>query len=232
MLDPRIVARAQRSALAVAMMTEPADPGYAGPLAVAARQVMAAQRREGTLICDAIAAVFEASDRYEVLRSVHVPMDKAVRTVAAADFAGTPTRMRRCRNGRGIRVDLVVLDTWTGTVFFLEIKRGTTGIGADHRARLQDNWRALDLIGQDVAEYHFNRHVRTVRTLVASVYGNTGAGAGRTVTRDSMDAFFELPISERVEAHLRFFRFLIDHHIPGLTGYTRHSTGARPLMVA
>ena len=232
MLDPRITTRAQRSALAVARITEPADPGYRGRLAVAARQVMAAQRREGTLICDAIAAAFAASDRYLVLRNVHVRIDRAVRTVAAAGFTGTPTQMRRCRPGRGMRVDIVVLDTWTGEVVFLEVKRGMTAIGSDHGARLEDNWAALDLIGKDVAEHKFGRPVSTTRILVASYYGNTGFGEDRTLTRDTMDAYFDLPISGSVDIHLRYFRFLVDRHVPGLTGYNDADRDASPRRAA
>jgi hypothetical protein len=232
MLDPRITARAKRSALAIASITEPADPGYRGWLAVAARQVMAAQRREGTLICDAIASPFAASERYLVLRNVHVPIDRAVRTVAAAGFTDAPSRMRRCRHGRGIRLDLVVFDTWTGAVVFLEVKRGVTAIGSDHRARLRDNWAALELIGKDVAEHHFARAVTTTRILVASYYGNTGFGAERTLTRDNLDAYFDVPISESVDVHLSYFRFLVDRYVPGLTGYTGDAGDARSAMAA
>lgn len=232
MLDPRITARAQRSALAVAGSTEAADPGYKGWLAVAARQVMAAQRREGTLICDAVAAAFAASDRYLVLRNVHVPIDRAVRTVAAAGFIGTPTQLRRCRQGRGLRVDIVVLDTWTGEVVFLEVKRGVTAIGSDHRARLEDNWAALELIGKDVAEYQFGRPVSTTRILVASYYGNTGFADDRTLTRDTINAYFDLPISGSVDIHLRYFRFLVDRHVPGLTGYNADDRDASPRRAA
>ena len=232
MLDPRITARAERSALAVAQITEPADPGYAGPLAVAARQVMSAQRREGTLIGDAIEAVFAASTRYVVLRNVHVPISQAVRTVAAAGFTEPRTEMRRCQGGRGIRVDLIVLDTWTRVVHLLELKRGVTAIGADHRARLEDNWRALELIARDVATHRFQQPVRSARMLVVSYYGNTGAVAHQTVTRDTLDGFFGLPLSESVDAHLDYFRHVIDTHIPGLTGYTGREGGSSLAMVA
>lgn len=232
MLDPKITARAKHSAAAVAGITEPADPGYRGPLAVAARQVMAAQRREGTLICDAIAAAFAASNRYLVLRNVHVPIGRAVRTMAAAGFTGPATEMRRCREGRGIRVDILVFDTWRCEVVFLEVKRGVTAIGGDHRARLEQNWAALDLIGKDVAEHHFARPVQTTRVLVASYYGNTGFSSARTLTRESLDAHFDLPISESVDVHLRYFRFLLDRQVPGLTGYTAAGGDASPAIAA
>ena len=228
MLDPRITTRADRSALAVARITKPVDPGYHGALAVIGHQIMSAQRREGTLLCDAIQAVFQYSARYIVLRNVHIAISHAVRTVAAARFAEPRTEMRRCPAGRGIRVDLVVLDTWTNVVYFLELKRGVKGIGADHRARLEDNWRALELIARDVAAHLFQRTVTDVITCVISYYGNTNFRENQTLTRDTLDAFFDLPIRETVDAHLAYFRFRLDTHVPGLTGYTGGAGFATP----
>ena len=228
MLDTRITMRADRSALAVARITKPVDPGYRSDFAVIGHQIMSAQRREGTLLCDAIQAAFQYSARYIVVRNVHIPISHAVRTVAAAGFAEPRTEMRRCPGGRGMRVDLVVLDTWTDFSYFLELKRGVNGIGADHRARLEDNWRALELIARDVAAHLFQRPVTEVITYVISYYGKTNFRGNQTLTRDTLDAFFDLPIRESVDAHLDYFRFRLDTHVPGLTGYTGDAGFATP----
>lgn len=226
MLDPELACRAERAARGIAALTEPADPGYAGPLALAGRRIMSAQRREGTMLSAILAAAFNASERYWVLPGVHVPISGAARMLAAAPFDAWPQEMDRTPAGPGVRVDLLVFDTTTGCAYFIELKRGVQPIGADHRRQLACSLRALELVGRATAEHHLGCRVRAIRPLVLSYYGATGTPWHRTLTGGDMDRFFELDLSAWVESHLRFFRFQVERPVPGLTGYTPNALGA------
>lgn len=226
MLEPDLAARAQRGAHRVSQLTEPTDPGYCGSEALTGRRLMSAQRREGGLISAALATAMAASDRYEVAQNVHVPISATVRIVAAANADDTPAEMR-CSPGRGIRVDVMVLDTVTGIVYPLEVKRGVEQIGADHRRQIMSNLAALRIVGRDVAQQRFGRHVGAVRPFVISYYGATGIDAALTLTAADIDGFFGVDLTPVIDAHLDHFRYQLEALIPGITGYTAADRRAR-----
>lgn len=227
MLEPDLAARAQRGAHRVSQLTEPTDPGYRGSDALTGRRLMSAQRREGSLISAALATAMAASDRYEVAQNVHVPVSATVRIVAAASADDTTPAEMRCSPGRGIRVDVMVLDTVTDIVYPLEVKRGVEHIGADHRRQIMSNLAALRIVGRDVAQQRFGRRVGAVRPFVISYYGATGIDAALTLTAADIDGFFGVDLTPVIDAHLDHFRYQLEALIPGITGYTAASRRAR-----
>ena len=113
-----------------------------------------------------------------------------------------------------------MFDVRTGSLEFVECKRGRHQIGADHqRARLKDD-AVLELVGRSYARKKFRQIAGDCRCLTVSYYGNTGLPENRTVRASELDEHYGWPVRRRVEEHLNYFRTRLDQAIPGVTGAT------------
>ncbi len=197
--------RAARGAMAGALAGEfPEDPVIGADLSRALSVLGSTVKRHGGLIELGIAGALIASDRYVVLTNVTLPVTKAAGQLLDAknsDQALAKIKLSADSEAEGIvNVDLVVVDPdakWAGAY---EIKRGN---GATEHGKRRPIMRKLAAARLVLASYVRQAGYGTMENVTSGVidyYGASGFDKNLTLSREHLDAHFDVPVVATVEA--------------------------------
>jgi len=197
--------RAARGAMAGALAGEfPEDPVIGPDLSRALSVLGSTVKRHGGLIELGIAGALIASDRYVVLTNVTLPVTKAAAQLLDAknsDQALAKIKLSADSEAEGIvNVDLVVVDPdakWAGAY---EIKRGN---GATEHGKRRPIMRKLAAARLVLASYVRQAGYGTMENVTSGVidyYGASGFDKNLALSREHLDAHFDVPVVATVEA--------------------------------
>lgn len=161
----------------------------------------------GYLIEEGIAHGFVAlGDRFDVLTQVSVPVPKEALSLVEANKLDKLEKINfPLADGRGKRVsiDILVFDHETGDLHVVSVKRGG---GAQGGQAARDARKDLSAAGLMLKNLMLSKGypVLNVKKVLVDWYGRSGIIARKTVTRETIDDHFGIPIAETVEAMSRY----------------------------
>ncbi|MBO0343905.1 hypothetical protein J0X15_01620 [Roseibium sp. CAU 1637] len=159
-------------------------------------------KRHGLLLEDAIAHAFAAAgDRYEVSTQVSLVVSKEAMALVESnqidklDDLNLPVGGS---HGKRVIIDILAFDHTTGDLHVISVKRGG---GAQGGQAARDARKDLTAAGLMLKNLMLRKGlpVLSVKKVLIDWYGRSGIVARKTVTRETVDAYFGLPIAETVE---------------------------------
>ncbi len=160
-------------------------------------------KRHGHLLEEALAHGLAAQDdRFEVSTQVCVPISRAAQDLIAAnpkkalEGLNLPTRDD---SGRRVVIDIVAFDVELEKLHVISVKRGG-GAQGGKAAREERN----DLVAAGLLLKHLMLRkgvgVRDVEPILVDWYGRSRIVARKTVSRETIDAYFGVPLAPVVDA--------------------------------
>ncbi|WP_321337172.1 hypothetical protein [Breoghania sp.] len=178
------------------------DELLGGALTKVVRSLDSLCKRHGMLIELSVANALAQHDRYAVSTQVRVPISKAALALVDAN----PARNLEGLNlppmdggGRLVIIDVLAFDWETGTLHVVSVKRGG---GPQGGRAARDARRDLTAAGLVLKLLMVRKGfpVRAVCNVLVDWYGRSGIIARRTVSRESIDDHFGVPVADFVSA--------------------------------
>ncbi|MFN3133923.1 hypothetical protein [Roseibium sp.] len=197
-------------------------------------------KRHGLLLEEAIAHAFaSAGNRYEVQTQVALTVSKEAISLVESnkldrlDDLNLPVGGS---NGKRVVIDILVFDHETGDLHVLSVKRGGGAQGGQAARNARKDLTAAGLMLRNMM-LHKGFPVLAVKKVLIDWYGRSGIVARKTVTRETVDAYFGLSISNQVEAMSAYMKSEIaDRMVPRLLAALGKTTitieAEEPLMPA
>ena len=160
-------------------------------------------KRHGLLLEDAIAHAFAvAGDRYEVSTQVALIVSREAMALVESnqldklDDLNLPVGGS---HGKRVVIDILAFDHTTGDLHVVSVKRGG---GAQGGQAARDARKDLTAAGLMLKNMMLRKGlpVLSVKKVLIDWYGRSGIIARKTVTRETVDSYFGLPIADPVEA--------------------------------
>jgi len=213
--------RAAQEVVASAIASEfSIDPVVRPELSRALSIVASVVKRHGPLIQDALGAALAKSGRFVVLSNVAVPITKAAEQLLAAKNADSDLAKIRLRadseSDRSVTVDLVVVDiqkAWAGAY---EVKRGNGTTELRKRRPTERDLKAVRLVLASHLRQLGYDGIETVTSAIIDYYGQSGFSDNLTITRDTLDEHFTVPVVAIIDAMTEALRKALDAKLPGL----------------
>ena len=186
--------------------------------------------KHGSLVQHLFASILAETPGYEVFKRQDVAIS------ADADRLATRHNIMACLETdlpyepighRSVRPDVVAFNTLTGTLQFIEVKRGVAKLSsATIRSETRD-LLCLQMLGRGWARAN-HLDVQRTEALAVSFYGRSGLPSALTVLGANLDEHFGLHVTEQMEASLAFARDELERRLPDLVDDSSRSwSGAR-----
>lgn len=176
--------------------------------------------KHGSLLQSVLASTLAEAKGYEILEPCDIPVSEDADRLASRHniSACVQTELPFEPTGpRTVRPDIIGLHVLSGTLQFVEIKRGQGKLSsATIRSETRD-LLCLQMLGRSWAR-SLNLQVRKVDAFAVSFYGRSGLPHRLTVAGDELDEHFGFPVTGRVEAALEFGRHELEARLPGFFG--------------
>lgn len=160
-------------------------------------------KRHGLLLEDAIAHAFAAAgDRYEVQTQVALMVSREAISLVESNKLDNLDDLNLPvggTHGKRVVIDILVFDHETGDLHVVSVKRGGGAQGGQAARNARKDLTAAGLMLRNMM-LRKGLPVLAVKKVLIDWYGRSGIVARKTVTRESVDAYFRLPISKQVEA--------------------------------
>ncbi|MEO0976513.1 MAG: hypothetical protein AAFY24_04620 [Pseudomonadota bacterium] len=163
-------------------------------------------KRHGLLIEDGVAHAFAVQgERFDVATQVSVIVSKEALSLVEAN---QPEKLDQLNlpaadvRGKRVIIDVLAFDFETGDLHVVSVKRGG---GAQGGQAARDARKDLCAAGLMLKNLMLSRGfpVGEVKKVLIDWYGRSGIIARRTVTRETVDAYFGIPVAATVEAMSR-----------------------------
>ncbi|WP_417692400.1 hypothetical protein [Roseibium sp.] len=160
-------------------------------------------KRHGLLLEDAIAHAFAvAGDRYEVSTQVALIVSKEALSLVESNQLDKLEDLNLPvggSHGKRVVIDILVFDHVTRDLHVISVKRGG---GAQGGQAARDARKDLTAAGLMLKNLMLRKGlpVLSVKKVLIDWYGRSGIIARKTVTRETVDSYFGLPIADPVEA--------------------------------
>ncbi len=160
-------------------------------------------KRHGLLLEKAIAHAFaEAGDRYEVQTQVALTVSKEAMSLVESNQLDKLDNLNLPiggSHGKRVVIDILVFDHQTGDLHVISVKRGGGAQGGRDARDARKDLTAAGLMLKNMT-LRKGLPVLSVKKVLVDWYGRSGIVARKKVTRETVDAYFGLPIASRVEA--------------------------------
>jgi hypothetical protein len=162
-----------------------------------------AKQRHGLLIQKTLADTLAASNRYHVFTEMLIPITQAAHDLVTSDNSDADLANIQLKSDsptiRMASVDLTVIDTkrrWAGVY---EVKRGNGETAWTKRKPKELEMKAIRMV---LASYlkKLGHNVDYVTTAIVDYYGASGFPREIKLTREDLDAHFEMPVVTNIEA--------------------------------
>lgn len=181
-------------------------------------------RRSGTIMQLALREILREVPHLLVLNVTEVPISEEVdRAAATYDIAGArETHLEYDPEGpRVVRPDVITLTIGdvrhdcrrTGTLDFIDIKRGGGRLASGALRALRLNLLALQMQGRSFGE-HLDLRVRETNAWAVSLFGETGLSPDLTIAGEDLDAYYDYPVSTRLAEAMLFARDELSRRLP------------------
>ena len=160
-------------------------------------------KRHGLLLEKAIAHAFaEAGDRYEVQTQVALTVSREAMSLVESNQLSKLDQLNLPMggsHGKRVVIDILVFDHQTGDLHVISVKRGGGAQGGRDARDARKDLTAAGLMLKNMT-LRKGLPVLSVKKVLVDWYGRSGIVARKKVTRETVDAYFGLPIACRVEA--------------------------------
>lgn len=187
----------------------------------------------GTLIQDLLPQILRKTPGFAVLAPEGIRISEDADRMAHRDNLQDCLHTELHYNADGareVRPDILLFRTTSGTLEFLEVKRGQGKLGSSAIRSLLRDLLCLQMLGRSWGRRH-HLHVTEVRARVISIYGQTGLPQELTIQGNSLDEYFGFPMSSEFDEALNFSRDEVERRLPGILAGHRSdqlNTGSNP----
>jgi hypothetical protein len=198
------------------------DPVIGADLSRAISVLGSVVKRHGLLLQKTLADALAASDRFDVLVDVALPITEAAHELllgknAAEDLARTSIRADSPAT-RIVTADLMVIDpeaAWAGAY---DVKRGNGATESRRRRPIEHDLRATRLILASYLGKRDYENITSVTTGVIDYYGSSGFSKELKIERDELDAHFGVPVEATLDMMTIKLRSALHSELPNLFG--------------
>ncbi|MEP1929683.1 MAG: hypothetical protein ABJN92_02290 [Roseibium sp.] len=160
-------------------------------------------KRHGLLLEEAIAYAFAAQgERYDVVTQVSVIVSNEAMALVEANLSKNLEGLNlpaASTKGKRVVIDVLVFDFETGDLHVISVKRGG---GAQGGKAARDARKDLTAAGLMLKHLMLAQGypIQNVKKVLVDWYGRSGIIARKTVTRETVDGYFGIPVASIVEA--------------------------------
>jgi hypothetical protein len=198
------------------------DPVIGADLSRAISVLGSVVKRHGLLLQKTLADALAASDRFDVLVDVALPITEAAHELLLGKNAAEDLARIRIRADspatRIITADLVVIDpeaAWAGAY---DVKRGNGATESRRRRPIEHDLRATRLILASYLGKRGYENITSVTTGVIDYYGSSGFSKELKIERDELDAHFGVPVEATLDMMTIKLRSALHSELPNLFG--------------
>jgi hypothetical protein len=199
------IARASRAVIANAMAGDfPIDPVIGPDLSKSFSIINSVVKRHGLLIQRTLGDALAASDRFEILTEVPLPITEAAHDLLTSQNSDRDlVKIKLKADSKTLRmvtIDLVVVDTESGWAGAYDVKRGNGATESRKRRPIELDLRAARLIlASYLAKCGYDA-IRSVTSAVIDYYGSSGFSKEMKLTREELDGHFGVPVLATIDA--------------------------------
>lgn len=177
-------------------------------------------KRHGLLLERTLANGLIASERFDVLIGVAIPVTDAAQELllarnSAEDLARINIRADASAE-RIVTIDLVVIDPEVGWAGAYEIKRGNGAIDGRSRRPIEHDLKATRMVLSSYLAKRGYPNISRVTTGVIDYYGGTGFSKELKIGRDDLDGHFGVPVRETLDKVTTCLRNALHAELPYL----------------
>lgn len=196
------------------------DPVIGPDLSRAIAVVNSVVKRHGNLLESTLANALVASERFDVLVNVAIPVTDAARELllarnSAEDLARISIRADASAE-RIVTIDLVVIDPEVGWAGAYEVKRGNGAIDGRSRRPIEEDLKATGMVLSSYLAKRGYPNITRVTTGVIDYYGATGFNKKLKIGRDELDDHFGVPVREMLDKVTTCLRSALHTELPHL----------------
>jgi hypothetical protein len=172
--------------------------------------VSSAYKRHGQILETAILECLRSYDRFEVWNDPALPISRAAEGLAAPLMANPAAALEaHIPHGgdadRALQIDLLVHDRELNTLASYEVKRGAGSHDAGKRRSMMRDLICTQVILKSYGEARLGLPLQSASSHIIVYYGAENFGPF-TLTRDTLDDHFGVPIIEQVEEVNEYYR--------------------------
>jgi hypothetical protein len=198
------------------------DPVIGADLSRAISVLGSVVKRHGLLLQKTLADALAASDRFDVLVDVALPVTEAAHELllgknAAEDLARISIRADSPA-ARIVTADLVVIDPAAGWAGAYDVKRGNGATESRRRRPIEHDLRATRLILASYLGKRGYENITSVTTGVIDYYGSSGFSKELKIERDELDVHFGVPVENTLDVMTVKLRGALHAELPNLFG--------------
>lgn len=212
--------RAAEEAVTSALDSEAsADPLISAERSRSSAFMSSAKQRHGLLIQKTLADTLAANSRYHVFTEMPIPITQAAHDLVTSGNSDADLANIQLKSDsptvRMTSTDLTVIDAkrrWAGVY---EVKRGNGETAWTKRKPKELEMKAIRMV---LASYlkKLGHNVDYVTTAVIDYYGGSGFPREIKLTREDLDAHFEMPVVNNIEAMTAALRNAMEVHLQTL----------------
>lgn len=176
--------------------------------------VSSAYKRHGRILETSILECLRTYDKFEVWNDPALAISRAADALAATYMTNpvaalTASIAHAGDSDRTLQVDLLVHDRESGTVSSYEVKRGAGTHDAGKKRSMLRDLICTQVVLKSYGEDRLEMKCETARSHIIVYYGAESFGPF-TLTRDSLDEHFGVPLVEQVEEVNAYYRDRIE----------------------
>jgi len=180
------------------------DPVIGADLSRAISVLGSVVKRHGLLLQKTLADALAASDRFDVLVDVALPVTEAAHELllgknSVEDLARISIRSDSAA-ARIVTADIVVIDPEAGWAGAYDVKRGNGATETRRRRPIEHDLRATRLILASYLGKRGYENITSVTTGVIDYYGSSGFSKELKLTREQLDEHFGVPVLDTIDA--------------------------------
>lgn len=191
------------------------DPLMGPELSRITSVVSSAYKRHGHILEAALKAVLRQHDRFIVWDDPQLPISHAAESLATS-YMGNPQSALQASIGhelqghRTLQVDLLVFDQQEGTIRAYEVKRGAGTHDAGKRRSMLRDLLCTQVVLKSYAEQRLEISCSAAQAHIVIYYGAENLGAPFTLTRETLDEHFGVPVVDEIEEVNSYYRQRIE----------------------
>jgi hypothetical protein len=196
------------------------DPVIGPDLSRAISVLGSVVKRHGHLLQTTLASALAASERFDVLVDVAIPVTNAARELllarnSAEDLARINIRADASAE-RIVTIDMVAIDPDVGWAGAYDVKRGNGAIDGRSRRPIEHDLKATRMVLSSYLAKRGYPNISRVTTGVIDYYGATGFSKELKIGRDDLDGHFGVPVRETLDKVTTCLRTALHGEIPQL----------------
>ena len=211
MIGDRVRVAIDRTIASLAAIDFPGDPVVSRRSARVASIVMSAYKRHGNIIDLALRECLGDSERYRVWSEPQFRISAAADHLAITEADARRALLPYGNADRTVQLDMLVYDLVDECIRSYEIKRANGGHDSGKVQQIKRNLACVQALLVGYGDEGLICTPRRAESWIVCYYGvQAGLYKPRALTRDQLDAHFDIPVVDSVEAATAYYRERLD----------------------